>query len=294
MSDLSGWRIGFIGLGLMGKPMARNLKAAGAALVVHNRSEGPVRELAAEGMSGGGSPRGVAEQVDAVVTMLTDTPAVEAVLMGENGVVEGLRPGSLVIDMGTTTLMKTKEFAFAVEAKGGQYVDAPVSGGTIGAVNGTLTIMAGGEASAFNRVKPILDALGARVTHVGDVGAGQVAKAANQVIVGLTIGAVAEALTLARKAGVDPAKVCEALQGGFADSRVLEVHGGRMTAGTFTPGAKATTQRKDMQQALDLAQVLSVELPATALNRQLYDKLIAAGNGELDHAALIKAIDPTA
>ncbi len=294
MNALDGMTIGFIGLGLMGKPMARNLKAAGARLLVANRSQGAVRELAAEGMTPAANPAEIAGKADIVITMLTDTPAVEAVMMRPDGVVSSLRPGVLVIDMSTTTVPKTREFAAAVAAKGGEYVDAPVSGGTIGAENGNLTIMAGGSEAAFERAKPVLDVLGGRITHVGPTGTGQVAKAANQVIVGLTIGAVAEALTLARHAGADPARVCAALKGGFADSRVLEVHGGRMVAGTFEPGARATVQRKDMQQALDLAKELGISLPATALNRDLYDSLIAAGFGDLDHAALIKALDPTA
>ncbi len=294
MKPLQGTSIGFIGLGLMGKPMVRNLAAAGAAITVHNRSRPSVDELTGEGMTDGKSPAGVAAASDIVITMLSDTPAVEAVLLGDDGVIGALKPGALVIDMGTTKVPRTKAFADATTAKGGAYVDAPVSGGTIGAEGGTLTIMAGGSDAAFVRALPVLDVLGQKITHVGDVGAGQVAKAANQVIVGLNIGAVAEALALARRAGVDPAKVREALGGGFADSRILEVHGQRMVDGTFAPGARATVQRKDMDQALELAAQLGIELPATALSRDLYDKLIADGNGDLDHAALIKAIDPEA
>lgn len=294
MTSLHGYAIGFIGLGLMGKPMARNLAGAGAKMTVHNRSRPSVDALVSEGMSDGGTPAGVAAAADIVITMLSDTPAVEAVLMEDGGVVEALKPGTLVIDMGTTKVPRTKAYADAVAAKGGEYVDAPVSGGTIGAEGGTLTIMAGGNEAAFARALPVLQVLGQKITHVGDVGAGQVAKAANQVIVGLNIGAVAEALTLARKAGVDPGRVREALSGGFADSRILEVHGGRMVDGAFAPGARSTVQRKDMDQALELADELGIALPATALSRDLYDKLIADGNGDLDHAALIKAIDPEA
>ncbi|MBO6521894.1 MAG: NAD(P)-dependent oxidoreductase [Rhodospirillales bacterium] len=293
MSALQGRKIGFIGLGLMGKPMARNLARAGADMIVHNRSQAPVEELAAEGMTPGGSPRGVAEAADIVICMLTDTPAVEKVMLDDtDGIIAGITPDTLVIDMSTTKVPATRTIAKAIEDKGGLYVDAPVSGGTIGAEGGTLTIMAGGSKSAFEKARPVLDVLGQKITHVGDVGAGQVAKAANQVIVGLNIGAVAEALTLAKHAGVDPARVKEALGGGFADSRVLEVHGQRMVDDVFTPGARATVQRKDMDQALELAAELGIELPATALSRDLYDKLIAAGGGDLDHAGLIKAIDP--
>lgn len=292
-SALARYKIGFIGLGLMGKPMARNLAEAGAEMWVHNRSQPSVDELAAEGMHRGGTPAKMAGTCDIVICMLTDTPAVEKVMLDPvDGIVAGLTPGTLVIDMSTTKVPATRAFAKTVEDKGGDYVDAPVSGGTIGAEGGTLTIMAGGTDKAFARAEPILGVLGKKITHVGDVGAGQVAKAANQVIVGLNIGAVAEALTLAKHAGVDPARVREALSGGFADSRVLEVHGQRMVDDTFTPGARATVQRKDMDQALELAGELGIALPATALSRSLYDRLIANGGGDLDHAALIKALEP--
>lgn len=251
MTTLQGQKTGFIGLGLMGKPMARNLANAGADLIVHNRSSASVDELVSEGMAAGGSPSGTAQGADIIIMMLPDTPTVEKILLGENGVLVGLKPGSLVIDMGTTKVPVTRAFAKAVEDKGCDYLDAPVSGGTIGAENATLTIMAGGTDAAFKRAHPILNVLGSRITHIGSAGTGQVAKAANQVIVGLNIGAVAEALTLAKHAGADPAKVREALAGGFADSRILEVHGQRMIDDTFKPGARATVQRKDMDQALD-------------------------------------------
>ncbi len=292
MAALNGQKIGFIGLGLMGKPMARNLHAAGAQMIIHNRSQGVVEELAGDGMTPARTPAEVAEVADTVIMMLSDTPAVEHVLHGPDGVISGIGPGTLIIDMGTTKVMATRVFAKEVEAAGGQYIDAPVSGGTIGAEGGTLTIMAGGTDDAMARAQPIFDVLGQSTTHVGAIGTGQVAKAANQVIVGLNIGAVAEALVLAKQAGADPAKVREALKGGFADSRILEVHGQRMVDNTFAPGGKCTTQRKDLAQALELAAELGFEMPATALNMALYDKLIAAGHGELDHSALIKAIDP--
>ena len=291
MTTLQGQKTGFIGLGLMGKPMARNLANAGADLIVHNRSSASVDELVSEGMAAGGSPSGTAQGADIIIMMLPDTPTVEKILLGENGVLVGLKPGSLVIDMGTTKVPVTRAFAKAVEDKGCDYLDAPVSGGTIGAENATLTIMAGGTDAAFERAHPILNVLGSRITHIGGAGTGQVAKAANQVIVGLNIGAVAEALTLAKHAGADPAKVREALAGGFADSRILEVHGQRMIDDTFEPGARATVQRKDMDQALELAAELGIELPATSLSRDLYDWLIENGGADLDHAALIKAID---
>ncbi len=300
MTDLKGRKIGFIGLGLMGKPMARNLKAAGADMIIHNRSQGVIEELAQEGMTPAKTPADLAATADIMIMMLPDTPAVEKVLRGPDGVVSGLvggpvsgkGPGQLIIDMGTTKVIATRTFAKDVDAAGGQYIDAPVSGGTIGAEGGSLTIMAGGTDEALARAAPIFDVLGQSTTHVGPVGTGQVAKAANQVIVGLNIGAVAEALVLAKKAGADPAKVRDALKGGFADSRILEVHGLRMIDGSFEPGGKCVTQRKDMDQALELATELGFEMPATALSRDLYDKLIEAGLGDLDHSALIKAIDP--
>ena len=223
--------------------------------------------------------------------MASDTPAVEQIVGADDGIASGVAPGGLVIDMGTTAVEATREFARIIEGRGGQYVDAPVSGGEIGAKAGTLTIMAGGSQEAVARAMPCFEVMGASVTHVGNVGAGQIAKAANQVIVGLTIGAVAEALALAKRAGADPAKVREALQGGFASSRILEVHGRRMIDGAFTPGGKATTQRKDLQQALDLAASIGLALPATTLTRDLYDRLIASGGGDLDHSGLYKVID---
>lgn len=291
MGTLSGTTIGFVGLGLMGRPMALNLQRAGAELVIHNRSRAVVDEFTTLGMTAETSPRGVAQRVSTVIVMVSDTPAVEQVLLGEDGVVHGVKQGSLVIDMGTTAFMATRGFAEHIKEKGADYVDAPVSGGQVGAEAASLAIMVGASDSAFARATPILKVLGKNITHVGDVGAGQVAKAANQIIVGLTIGAVAEALTLAKRAGVDPAKVREALAGGFAASRILEVHGKRMIEETFDPGGKATTQRKDLAQALELARELDVELPATALTRELYDRLIEMGGGELDHSALIKVLD---
>lgn len=293
MATLDGYSIGFIGLGLMGKPMARNLLAAGAEMIVHNRSQTVVEELAAEGMTPAKTPAAAAA-AGIVILMLSDTPAVEAVIGGPGGVLEGIGDGGLVIDMGTTKVPATRKLAAAVIARGGDYIDAPVSGGAIGATAGSLTIMAGGSEAAIARAMPIFEVLGSKTTRIGEVGGGQIAKAANQVIVGLNIGAVAEALTLARRAGADPERVRAALAGGFADSRILEVHGQRMIDGAFAPGGKCVTQRKDMDQALELADELGLELPATALSRDLYDRVIAAGHGELDHAALIKAIDADA
>ena len=291
-SRLSNKLIGFIGLGFMGKPMARNLHRAGAKMIVHNRSPEPVNELVSEGMASAKNPADVAEQSDIIILMLTDTAAVETVITGKGGLLQKLRANTLVIDMGTTLMTTTRELAKKIKASGGYYIDAPVSGGTHGAETGTLNIMAGGDNDVIKRARNIFEILGAKTSHVGEIGAGQVAKSVNQMIVGLTIGAIAEGFSLARKAGVDAARLLEALGGGWADSRVLEVHGKRMVDRNFKPGAKSTIQRKDMDQAIKLASSLGLQVPATTLNRDLYDSLIRAGYGDLDHAALIKAISP--
>jgi 3-hydroxyisobutyrate dehydrogenase-like beta-hydroxyacid dehydrogenase len=286
-------KIGFIGLGLMGKPMCRNLIQTGFELFVSNRSPQPRAELAAAGATPLETPGQVAARADTVILMVADTAAVESVLLGENGVIHSLKDNGLVIDMGTTSVTQTRRFGALISGKGGLYVDAPVSGGTIGAESGNLTIMAGGSEEGFNRALPILQVLGERITHVGTSGAGQVAKAANQVIVGLNIGAAAEALALAKAAGVDPGRVRQALQGGFADSRILEVHGKRMVDGDYSLGARCTTQRKDMHQAIELAATLGLDMPATSLSRDLYDKLIEDGGADLDHSALFTLLDIT-
>ena len=291
MTSLDGETIGFIGLGLMGRPMSLNLKKAGARLIVHNRSRPVVDEMVAAGMIAASTPGAVATQAKTIIVMVSDTPAAQAVIGGPDGILSAVGPDSLIIDMGTTAVSATRRLAAVVSEAGGQYVDAPVSGGAVGAEDGTLTIMAGGSEDAIKRAMPFFEVLGGRLTHIGGVGTGQIAKAANQVIVGLVIGAVAEALTLARRAGADPAKVRQALKGGFADSRILELHGQRMISGDFRPGGKATTQRKDLSQALDLAIEVGLEMPATRLNRDLYDRLIAAGCGDEDHSALIKILD---
>lgn len=283
--------VAFIGLGLMGKPMARNLKRAGYPMLIHNRSRAVVEELAAEDMSAVDSPRDAAAQADVIILMLPDTPTVEQALLGDQGVCAGLTPGRLVIDMGTTAVEVTRRCAREVEKAGGEYVDAPVSGGQVGAVEAALTIMCGGTREAVARARPLLEALGSQITHVGASGAGQVAKAANQVIVGLTISAVAEALHLARRSGVDPAAVREAVRGGFAWSRIMELHGERMIENNYAPGGKASTQRKDLQQALDLARDSGARLPVTALVRDLYDALIEQGDGGLDHSAIMKVLE---
>lgn len=283
--------IGFIGLGLMGKPMARHLNRAGFTVLIHNRSREVVDELAAEGMIAADSPREVAEQADAVILMLPDTPSVEQVVLGDDGLLTALSTRLLVIDMGTTAVDATRRIAGQIEAAGGVYVDAPVSGGQVGAVEAGLTIMCGGTPEGFARARPLFEVLGRHITHVGEAGAGQVAKAANQVIVGLTISAVAEALHLARRSGVDPAAVREALRGGFAWSRIMELHGQRMIDGDFKPGGKASTQRKDLQQALAQAQAVGAHMPVTEVVRDLYDRLVEQGGGEKDHSAVIEILE---
>lgn len=288
MKPLEGYKLGFIGLGLMGRPMCRHLHDAGAQLTVHNRSRAAAEQMVQPGIVAAESPAEVASCTEILVLMVSDTPAVEAVLFGTNGVIEGLRSGSLVIDMGTTAAQATREFADRLKRAGADLIDAPVSGGQMGAQDASLSIMAGGEDAAIERARPLFEVLGKHLTHVGGVGAGQVAKAANQIIVGLNIGAVAEALALAECAGVDKAKVREALLGGFAASRVLEVHGRRMIEENFTPGAKVATQHKDLRQALELGASYDLSLPATRLNMNLYRILIEQGEGALDHSALFK------
>lgn len=296
-TPLQGYRIGFAGLGLMGRPMCLHLLQAGAELFVWNRTGRVADALRRPGLQSCDTPAALAGNADILVLMVADTAAVGQVLFGPDGLAQGLRAGSLVIDMGTTAVMPTREYAARLTASGVDFVDAPVSGGEIGAIEASLTIMAGGSAAAIDRALPLFRVLGRSFTHVGEVGAGQVAKAANQIIVGLNIGAVAEALALVERAGVDPAKVREALLGGFAGSRILEVHGQRMIDGRFVPGARVTTQYKDMRQACELGELLGQALPATELGRDLYGRLIERGDGDLDHSALIRLLrdaDPKA
>jgi len=288
---LAGWRIGFIGLGLMGKPMCLNLLSAGAELCVFNRSATAIDEIKTTKVTVMADPAAVAAEVDLVILMLADTPAVEQVLFTERGVAQGVHANSLIVDMGTTATLATRDFASRLAEKGARYIDAPVSGGQIGAKEATLSIMAGGDAADIDAVMPVFEAMGRLVTHVGPVSSGQVTKAVNQVIVGLTIGAVSEALAVAKRAGVDLEKAQQALMGGHASSRILQEHGTRMINQTFEPGGKVVTQAKDMQQALDLAAELGIELPATSLNLMLYKHLIENGLGALDHSALYTYYD---
>ena len=286
--------IGFIGLGIMGRPMAGHLLAAGHRLaLVQHRSPLPP-EFLEQGAIACGSPREVAEQSEIVVLMVPDTPDVERVLFGADGVAEGLRAGKLVVDMSSINPIATRDFAARIRDLGCDYVDAPVSGGEVGAKNASLTIMCGGETEAFERVRPLFELMGKNITHVGAVGAGQVAKLANQIIVALNIEAVSEALVFAAKAGVDPAKVREALLGGFASSRVLEVHGERMIKRTFEPGFRIELHQKDLDLALSSARSLGIALPNTASTQQLFSACIARGGKAWDHSALVRAIEALA
>jgi 2-hydroxy-3-oxopropionate reductase len=278
--------IGFIGLGIMGKPMARNLMRAGYPLIVLNRSRGPVDELVAEGATAGASPQDVASRSDVVITMLPDSPDVESVVLGENGVVNGIKRDALYIDMSTIAPATARAISTALEARGVVTLDAPVSGGEKGAIDGALSIMIGGSDAAVERAQPIFAVLGKNIVHVGPTGAGQVTKACNQIVVGVTIEAVAEALGLALKSGVDPAKVRAALLGGFAQSKILEVHGQRMIDRAFTPGFKARLHRKDMNIAVEAGEERGLELGAAEFVRGRFDELIARGDGERDHSAL--------
>jgi 2-hydroxy-3-oxopropionate reductase len=280
-------RIGFIGLGIMGKPMALRLVRAGFPIVVHNRSPQAVEELAGEGAETASSPREIAERADVVVTMLPDSPDVEAVVLGDDGVIAAVREGMLLVDMSTIAPATARQVHAALAERGVEAVDAPVSGGEPAAVDGQLSIMAGGSEGAVKRADPIFGELGKVTTHIGGPGAGQVAKAANQVVVALTIQAVAEALTLASKAGVDPACVREALLGGFAQSKILEAHGEKMLEDRFEPGFRIELHRKDVGIALETARDIGVALPATAQVAELFNALIAQGSGSLDHSALV-------
>lgn len=280
-------RIGFIGLGIMGRPMATNLLKAGYPLVVHSRSVGPVDELIAAGAERGTSPADVASRTNVVITMLPDTPDLELVVGGADGLLAaGGGSCTLVVDMSTVDPVATRRIAAEFAGRSIGFVDAPVSGGERGAIDGTLSIMVGGSASDVARVLPIFQALGRTIVHVGGVGAGQVAKAANQLVVAVTIEAVAEALALAKAAGVDAAKVREALLGGFASSRILEVHGQRMLDGDFSPGFRARLHLKDARIVARTAAAFETDVPALLIALSKLEQLDAQGRGELDHSAL--------
>jgi 2-hydroxy-3-oxopropionate reductase len=284
-------RIGFVGLGIMGRPMARHLLDAGFPLTVHSRSPGPVDELAEAGASRAALPAEVAAASDVVVTMLPDTPDVEQVLFAADGVAAGAVAGSLVVDMSSIDPIPTRAFADRLAAQGVGMLDAPVSGGERGAIDATLSIMVGGAPEDVERAASLFAAMGSKVVHVGPSGAGQIAKACNQLVVAATIEAVAEALVLAERAGVDAAKVREALLGGFAGSKILEVHGLRMLDRAFEPGFRARLHRKDARIVLETANQVGAPVPSfEAVARQL-DELVASGGGELDHSALFTLLE---
>ena len=280
--------IGFIGLGIMGAPMAGHLLAAGHTLFVRTRSKVPEALAAATACA---SPKEVAERADIIFLMLPDTPDVEAVLFGKDGVASGLSKGKTVVDMSSISPIETKAFAQKVNALGCDYLDAPVSGGEVGAKAASLTIMVGATEEAFARIKPLFELMGKNITLVGGNGDGQTTKVANQIIVALNIAAVGEALVFAAKAGADPAKVRQALMGGFASSRILEVHGERMIKRTFNPGFRIQLHQKDLSLALAGARALGVALPGTANAAQLMQACAANGTHDLDHSALVRALE---
>jgi 2-hydroxy-3-oxopropionate reductase len=284
-------KIGFIGLGIMGRPMARNLIGAGHELVVHSRGRDSAAELEAEGAEWADDPRAVAERADTIITMLPDSPQVAEVVDGERGILRAAREGTLIVDMSTISAVVTVELARAAREQGVAMVDAPVSGGDVGAQQGTLSIMAGGSADDFARAEPLFAALGKTVVHVGDVGAGQVVKACNQIVVALTIEAVSEALVLGSKAGVDPAKVLDVLGGGLAGNRVMEMRRDNFLGHDFTPGFRIDLHHKDLGIALAAGREHGVALPVTALVEQMLQALRARGRGGDDHSALLTVIE---
>ena len=285
-------RVAFMGLGIMGKPMARHLLEAGFPLTVHSRSPGPVDELVSAGALRAGSPSEAAGGSDVVITMLPNTPDVEQVLLGDEGVASGTVAGTLVIDMSTIGPAPTRAIAEALAAHGAEMLDAPVSGGEKGAVEGTLSIMVGGSVEGFARALPLFHAMGSNIVHVGPSGAGQVTKACNQLVVAATIEAVAEALVLAERSGVDPVKVRQALMGGFAGSKILEVHGQRMLDRAFEPGFRARLHRKDARIVLDAARESGASIPSFEVVAAQLDRLVdGAGRGDLDHSALFTLLD---
>jgi 2-hydroxy-3-oxopropionate reductase len=291
---MSKLKIGFIGLGIMGKPMARNLLKAGYSLTVYNRSRAAADELSKEGAERAGSSKEVAERSEVVITMLPDSPDVELVYLGENGIFSGLKPGTLLIDMSSISPVVARRLAAQAETAGCAMIDAPVSGGEAGAIGATLSIMIGGTEAAVERAMPIFRALGKNIVQVGGPGAGQVTKAANQMVVGTTIAIVAEALVLAAKAGVDPGKVRQALLGGFAQSKILEAHGQKMLDRNFQPGFRIRLHEKDMKIALATGSEYGVPLVVTGVVGQLMMAMKGLGKGELDHSALVNFVEELA
>ena len=286
-------KIGFIGLGIMGTPMAGHLLQAGHQLFVHTLGKIP-DAIAGSRATHCVSARGVAERADIIFVMVPDTPQVEEVLFAEDGIAAGLSAGKVVVDMSSISPLSTKTFAQRINALGCDYLDAPVSGGEVGAKNGTLSIMVGGPEATFERVKPLFELMGKNITLVGGHGDGQTAKVANQIIVALNIEAVAEALLFAARAGADPARVRQALMGGFASSKILEVHGERMIKRTFDPGFRISLHQKDLNLALSSARELGLALPHTASAQQLFSTCVAQGGKDWDHSAMVRALEKMA
>jgi len=287
-------KVGYIGLGLMGKSIARNILKAGFPVVVHNRSQAAVDELVAEGATRVNSPKEVAEQVDVVFTNLPDSPDVEKVVLGENGIIEGAHDGLILVDNSTIKPASARRIAEKLSVKKMFALDAPVSGGDIGAKNGTLTIMVGGDASALEKVMPVFQAMGKTITHVGEAGAGQVAKAANQIMVAAQMVAMGELLVFSKKAGVDPKKVVEAIKAGAAQCWTLDVKPPRLFDGNRNPGFKAHMQLKDLKIVLDTAKEYEVPVSGTMTNTDLFQQMIDSGMGELDNSAVVGVIEKLA
>ncbi|HEY5730679.1 MAG TPA: NAD(P)-binding domain-containing protein [Anaerolineales bacterium] len=287
-------KVGYIGLGLMGKSMARNILKAGFPLVVHNRSQESVKELVAEGAFRAASPKEVASQVDVIFTNLPDSPDVEKVVLGENGIIEGAHDGLIFVDNSTIKPASARMIAEKLSAKNVLALDAPVSGGDIGAKNGTLTIMVGGDASALEKVMPVFQAMGKTITHVGEAGAGQVAKAANQIMVAAQMVAMGELLVFSKKAGVDPRKVVDAIKAGAAQCWTLDVKPPRLFDGNRNPGFKAHMQLKDLKIILDTAKEYDIPVSGTVENTKLFQQMIDSGMGELDNSAVVGVIEKLA
>lgn len=286
-------KIGFIGLGIMGVPMAEQLLKGGHQLYVNSRRAAPAALINA-GAIGCNNAKQVVESAEIIFLMVPDTPDVERVLFGENGCADATLTNKIIVDMSSISPIETKAFAKRIEALGGHFLDAPVSGGEVGAKQATLTIMVGGKPAVFEKVKPLFELLGKNITLIGDSGAGQTCKVANQIIVALTIEAVAEALLFAAKAGADPEKVRSALMGGFASSKILEVHGERMIKRTFNPGFKVHLHQKDLNLALAGAKSLAISLPNTATCQELFNSCVAHGGAELDHSSMVNALETMA
>jgi 2-hydroxy-3-oxopropionate reductase len=286
--------LGFIGLGIMGKPMAGHLVKAGHRVQVYDLNPEPLRELSAKGAVACRSSKEVAEKSDIIVLMVPDTPDVEQVLFGREGVAEGVKKGSVVVDMSSISPIATKEFSKKLQGLGVEMLDAPVSGGQVGAENATLSIMVGGKPEIFEKIKPFFEILGKNIVHIGNHGDGQTCKVANQIVVALTIEAVSEALVFASKAGADPRKVRQALLGGFAQSRILDQHGERIISRSFKPGFRIQLHRKDLNLALQAARQLGLSLPNTAMAQELFNAVVAQEGDQLDHSAMVLALEKLA